>query len=110
MAQMRHGVVTLTGSVQNLGTALASAMPEKGSLRFLSIQAFSSNAAVVYVGGANSVAALSNTNYGWRIEIPASSIPYAPSIIEMNNPCMSLSDFVILGANTEKVSVFTIGA
>lgn len=88
----------MSGSAQNLATALSVA---SRPIVWLSIQAFGTNAALAYVGGAG----VSAANYGFRIEIPVSTVPSAPCIVELPQGPMDLDGFYVIGTNTEKLSV-----
>lgn len=92
--------VTLTGANQNLG--VLGAAYNRGVLKQLILHADTANANVIYVGG-NAGATLSNTEYGFRIEKPVSTIPAAPSVVEAVNT--DLSDWLVLGTNGEKLHV-----
>jgi len=94
--------MTLDGTVQKLSVGQTPA----GIVRHLQIQADSANANLVRYGGATDT--LSATEYGGRIEIPVTSIPAAPTIIESSIGILSLADFQVLGTNTEKIHVLYI--
>jgi hypothetical protein len=102
---MQSGVVTLTGSAQNLATALGfgTTDPRAGYVvGWLSLQADTANSDPIYVGTDTSVA----TTYGQRIEAPASTIPPAPTIVEDAKYLgMHLNDFYVVGTNNEKLRV-----
>lgn len=97
-----HFTVTLTGSAQRLGAGLNFS----NVLAFLSIQMDPANTHVAYVGG--NQATLSSSDYGYRLEIPPSSIPYAPSILEFSGGRISMDDFFVLGTNGEKLHILAI--
>jgi hypothetical protein len=101
MITLRHGTITLDGNAQKLGTALG--VSTLTAVSWLGISAHAGNAAVTY-GGSSAVA---STNYGFRIEAPASSIPSAPMIFEMpdNLTPLRLGGVYVRGTNTEKLAV-----
>lgn len=103
-----HYTITMTGSAQNLATVLKTALGVNfpginNKLRFLSIQAAPANAAVAYVGGVQRT--LTNADYGYRIEIPVTNIPYAPTVIETGPGVIALGDIQVLGTNNEKLHI-----
>jgi hypothetical protein len=105
-------VVTLSGAT-SLATSTGfptNGAVEKGGWSFVSIQALGTNTGVVYVGGAYPGAALSSTGaYGFRIEVPATSIPPAPTVVELGRGNVSLEEIWVKGGNGDKVSVHCIG-
>lgn len=105
-----HYTLTLNGSAQSLASVLpgyssSAAIPtNEQSYSWLAIQADGANSNLVYVGGANRV--LSSIAYGFRIEVPVSSIPSAPSIVELGGaPSIRLSEFQVIGTNAEKIYI-----
>jgi hypothetical protein len=99
-----HFCLNLTGSAQSLATGftLGANDPEATApIRWLSLQPLSANAAVVYVGFAGNV--LSSSNYAFRLEIPVSTIPSAPFIIE--GLMVSLNQIQVLGTTNEDLAV-----
>lgn len=109
---LSHCVLTLSGAAQNLGTLVAAAgisVPANCTVLNLQIQPLAANTGVVYLGGVGS-AAISSTNYGVRLEIPASSIPQAPYMVpggDRSGPAITLEDVSIISAvASDKVSVF----
>lgn len=104
---IRNFVITLTGSAQNLGTLfLAAGFQGIDSLKAIHMHADPANANVIYVGGPEVV--LTAVNYGFRIEVPVTSIPPAPSILEFNTGRFSLADIQVLGTNLEKLHILMI--
>lgn len=75
----------------------------KEHLKFCSIQARASNAAVVYVGG--KLRTLTSSDYGYRIEIPVTSIPYAPTVIELGPGIVTLGDIQVLGTTNDFIQI-----
>jgi hypothetical protein len=107
---VRHYALTLSGSQQNVATALASqfASPDEGSrpIRYLSFQAKGANAALAYIGGSGQV--LSSSVYMSRVEIPVTSIPAAPTMFEFSTTCTNLGQWSVLGTNTEVLLIGTL--
>jgi hypothetical protein len=103
----QHYTLALTTSTPIKLSSVIPAGTVIPSCRFLSLQAHSANAAVIYVGGFNQK--LSSTEYGWRIEVPVSTIPAAPSIIEFGGgTVVSLSDLQVLGTTNDELQIFFI--
>lgn len=100
-----HYTLTLSGAVQRLSSVLQAGVPVTPA-RFLSLQADPGNTHVVYVGGYPHL--LSSTAYGWRIEVPATSIPPAPSIIELGASIVDLDDLQVLGTVSEVLHIFVL--
>lgn len=104
--RLNHYALTLTGLVQRLSTALS--ITEDSAMRGLWLSAGSANSGVIYIGGSST---LTSSNYGVRLEIPASAIPGAPF-----NPCevergfVRLGDIYVLGANTDKLYILAVAA
>jgi len=102
-----HFVLTLSGSAQILSTATSTT--KIGLLKQLILQADGGNANLIYVGGTGAaVAAVSSTAYGFRIEIPVSTVPAAPTILEAINT--SLADWQVIGTSTQKLHITCITA
>lgn len=101
----RHQVVTLTGSAQNLATALTLTAPNTHCSSF-SLQALGGNVGIVYVGGAGDTLTAA-TAYGFRIEIPVSTVPSAPWFRESRSVIgyLDLSDWQCIGTNGDKLAV-----
>jgi hypothetical protein len=104
------GVVTLSGSAQNLATALGigAENPQRAyTVGWLSLQADTANANPVFIGTLDTVA----TTYAFRIETPTATIPDAPLIIEDAKMLgLRLSDLYVLGTNTQKLRVLWLTA
>jgi hypothetical protein len=94
--------IASSNTPQSLASAFVAGDPNAtGPITWLSIQALGGNSALIYVGfNAN---LLSNANYAFRIEIPVSTIPAAPHIIE--NQILSLDKVYIYGTSGDDVSV-----
>lgn len=91
---MGHVVVTLTGSIQSLGT---------GKVRWLSLQPGTANTAPVYLGNSTT---LSSTSYGARMPPAVSGEPPAPHVIaEFTDGGVGLENFFVLGTIGEKLHV-----
>lgn len=98
---IRAHVLTLTGSAQSLST-LSDAL--NASIRTISLQPGGGNAAPIYVGDA--VNTPSAASHGVRLEAAAATIPPAPFVLgEFAPGWCKLSDFQVIGANTEKLHI-----
>lgn len=95
---MQHFTVTLTGSAQVLGAGVTIT----GKAKSLIIQTDAANANLVFVGAVGTT--LSSSDFGYRIEIPAATIPSQPLILPGADP-MKVQ---VLGTNTQKVHVLVI--
>ncbi len=106
---VRHYALILSGAQQNLGVALApqfsSPDEDKRPIRFLSLQAKGTVTALIYYGGSGQL--LSSAVYMGRIEIPAATVPSAPTIFEFSEPVTNLAQWSVLGTNasTEVVMI-----
>jgi len=106
-----YTVVPGANTVQ-LSTALLTATPPQSSNspivgRFLSFQADAGNTGVLCFGGSNQGSGTSTTNYGFRIEIPVTTIPAAPIEFEFATGVVGVDEFWIKASvNTDKVHVF----
>lgn len=95
---VKHKVVAVTATAKSL----ASSIGEDGPVYFLSIQPAAANAAVVYLGGLG----VTTSAFGWRLEIPVSSIPSAPWFIDaLQAPALSLGDVYVVGTANDNVTV-----
>lgn len=101
-----HATLDLDGTSQSLADAFVGNL---GSIKFLAMQADGANTGLIYVGGSQSTAPTSSS-YGFRIEIPASSIPVAPSIFEFPTGSISLADFNVLGTSNDKLHLLIVTA
>lgn len=101
-----HFVVTLTTTAPIRLSSVVTGVGATDLIKFISFQAVASNAGVIYIGGSNRT--LTSSDYGWRIEIPVSSIPYAPTVIELTPPAVCLADFYILGTINDKLAIFVV--
>lgn len=105
-ARINHYVLTLTGSAQLLSTVLGSSA-EDISLRGLWLQPNAANVNLIYLGGSTST--VTSSNYGVRLETPASSIPPPPfNPGELDTAPMKLSDFYVLGTGPDKLHILTV--
>ncbi len=95
---MQHFTVTLTGSAQVLGAGKSI----QGKAKSVLIQADGANANLVFIGAVGTT--LDSSDYGYRIEIPAATIPSQPLILPLADP-MKIQ---VLGTNTQKVHVLVI--
>jgi len=100
---MSSGIVTLSGSAQNLATALAIAPTDlKLQVGWLSIQADTANANLAYLGTDANV----STTYFQRIEVPVATIPAAPTIVEdAKGMGLTLSGLYVIGTLNQKLRV-----
>jgi hypothetical protein len=103
---VKHYSLTLSGSAQSLAAVLPTFVagqqtgPNELSWSWLSLHAGASNSGVVYVGGQGIV--VSSTVYGFRIEVPVSSVPPAPSIVELGGGgSIRLSEWQVLGTSND---------
>lgn len=105
------GVITLNGSAQNLATALGFAPGNPTAvypLGWISIQADTANANAAFIGVAE---ANLGTLYTNRIEIPTSTIPDAPTIIEdVKGLGLLLNSLWVIGTNAQKLRVLALTA
>lgn len=103
MKNSGHFVISLTTStpVKLSSAILEDPVAATQPITWLSIQALGANAALAYVGFAGDI--LSTTNYMARIEIPASTIPSAPLIIETQ--ITSLEQIQVLGTTNDKLAI-----
>lgn len=107
---VNHFTVTIaaTGTPQRLSTGLSAAVGTPGlgdQLRWLSIQAGGGNAGIGYIGGNQRT--VSTSDYGFRIEIPVTTIPDAPTVIE-STVLGSLADFFIVGTINDTFKILAI--
>lgn len=102
---VRHSVVNVTAVAQNLATALALVGSDSRCC-FLSIQVLGGNAGIVYLGGAGDTLTAA-TAYGWRLEIPVSTVPSAPFFRESKTIAgvLDLADYQFIGTASDKISV-----
>ena len=108
LGRVRDYSLTLDGTVQNLNSVLPAG--EGDRLKYIAISAHATNSNLIFVGSTDRGAggALSATEYGWRIEIPVSSIPSAPDIIELGQGGFSLAELSVLGTNTEILHILAV--
>ena len=104
---VRDYSLTLDGTVQNLSDVLP--VNEGDLLKYVALSVHASNSNIIFVGSTDrgDEGALSSTKYGWRIEIPVSSIPSAPDIIELG-PSFSLAHLSVLGTNLEILHILAV--
>lgn len=99
-----HATLDLDGTAQSLASAFDGNL---GTIKFLAMQADGSNTGIIYIGGSQSTAPTSSS-YGFRIEIPTTSIPAAPSIFEFPTGSISLADFNVLGTDSDKLHLLIV--
>ncbi len=107
---LKHHVLTLDGTVQRLSEILPdqeTSGPDDVPLRTVSLQPRGTNAAAVYVGATDTVSA---TNYGVRLEAGDTGVPPAPFLLgehDVGGP-LRLSNFYVLGTDTEHLHILTV--
>lgn len=103
MAAARHKVIAVTSSAQNLATALGVS---DSRCTFFSLQPLGANAGIVYIGGVGDTLTAA-TAYGWRLEIPVSTVPSAPFFRESNpiTGFYNLAEWQIIGTDNDKLAV-----
>lgn len=106
---IRHKVIAVTASPQNLATALGLANdrgPRAMQCAFFSVQALGGNAGIVYFGGVTDPLTAA-TNYAFRLEIPVSAVPSAPFFRENKSipGSLSLADWQFLGTVNDSIAV-----
>jgi hypothetical protein len=95
---MKDGVVTLSGSAQQLSAVLG--FDER--VRRIRLQPDTGNSNPCYFGGAT----IDGTNRGMRIPAPIAAEPPAPYVEEGFQPGeVSLSDLYVIGTSTQKLRV-----
>lgn len=104
MSKLRHATLTLNGIVQTLNAALSGG----SALKYLALQAGPSNSGIIVVGTTANGETLSSSDYGWRIEIPTTSIPDAPTIIELSMGEFSPADVAVLGTADDVVHIMVV--
>lgn len=105
--------VTPGSSAVQLSTAILTSTPaaplgaQPISGRFVSFQADAANTGILYFGGNNQGSGTASTAFGFRIEIPVTSIPSAPVVFEVPNGNIALDEFwVKASVNTDKLHIF----
>jgi hypothetical protein len=95
---IRHSVVAVTATAAKLSDVIGEDM----QVYFLSIQPAAANTGVVKLGGKG----ITSSVFGWRLEIPVSSIPSAPWFLDdIRAPALALSDVYIIGTAADNVTV-----
>lgn len=107
---VKHYVLTLNGSAQQLNTALDSTFQGPGTdqdqlVNAIYLQPDGANAGIVYVGDKD----VSSTDYGFRMEIPASTIPQAPFAFELSTRSIRPSHLWVKGTNNDKLHITLAG-
>ncbi len=107
---VKHYNLTMDGTIQRLSDVLPTG--EGDLIKYLAVQAQGNAANLMFVGSFASQdlagRTLSSTDYGWRIEVPVSSIPTAPDIIEQSVSAFSLAEFVVLGTAPDVLHIMTM--
>jgi len=107
---IKHYVLTLNGSAQQLNTALDSGYQGPGSAQdqlvaSIIIQPDGANTGIIYVGDSD----VSSSDYGFRLEIPVSTVPPAPFIFELAGKFIRPSHIWVLGTSTDKLHMTLVG-
>lgn len=100
-ALIRH----FTVSVGTTSAALSATQAAQGIAKVVMLQADGANTGIVYVGA--NADTLSSTNYGHRIEVPVSTVPAAPTVIEAANIDLGALN-LIAATTTQKIHVMVI--
>lgn len=95
---VKHYALTLNGSEQLLSSVVPAGEEDRPIL-FLSLQAKGANSGLIYYGGSGQT--VSSSVYMGRIEIPASTIPSAPTIFEFSTTVTNLKQWKVLGTNND---------
>jgi hypothetical protein len=94
---LRQFVLTLDGTIQNLGTAF----PADATTPFKAFYFTQQGAAATYIGEAGK--GVSSTNYA--LVAPASAAAPQAQLSAVNAPPLRLRDIEVLGTNTQKLSI-----
>jgi hypothetical protein len=109
---IRHYVITFDTTKQRLSSVLpgTDGGPNDLAIKAITVQPFGANAAACYIGGWEQQATFASaTSFGVRLEAGAAGVPPAPFVFgEFSNSPMKLSDFVMVGANTEKAAIMVV--
>lgn len=89
------GVLALTTAAQPLSNVAGA---PGNRFRQVFLQAGPANAGVMRFG--SNTATLTTVTYGFRIEVPATSIPDPPLIIEGSTSLVSLTEISVIGTTT----------
>ena len=100
---VRHFDLVLDGSVQRLSSALAGSGIDEVQAKYLALSADADNSGVIYLGGWPQT--VSDSSYGLRIEIPVTSIPPAPTIVELSQGVADLSEWQVLGTDQDVLHI-----
>ncbi len=104
-----HYTLTLSGAAQSLASVVAAG-ESIGNIKQLILHADGANSALIYVGGMGgpgvTMGAVTSSSYGFRIEIPVTTIPAAPTILESINT--SLGDWRVIGTLNDKLHITVI--
>jgi len=102
---IKHYNLTMDGSIQKLSSVLPAG--EGDLLKYAAIQADAANSNVIFVGSTE-IGTLTSADYGWRIEVPVSSIPTAPDIIELGQNGFSLNELSVLGTAPDVLHIMVL--
>ncbi len=111
----RHYNLTLDGTIQQLSDALANrsrAGPDDVTLRVVTLQMQGNSADPLFVGGpprGGGAVTVTSTNHAFRLEPGAAGVPAAPFLLgEFESGPIRLSDFHVLGTDTEVLHIGTV--
>ena len=112
----RHYNLTLDGTIQRLSSVLANTEvggPDDEALRVFMLQMQGDSANPLFVGGApkvGTVITLTSTDHGFRLESGNAGVPSAPFLLgEFEAGTIRLSDFYVLGTDTEVLHITVLG-
>lgn len=103
---VRHITITITGAAQRLNTGLTGIM----KCKVISMHADGANSGIIYVGGisADHPGAVTSSDYGFRIEIPVTAVPPAPSIFEASSGLLDLGEIQVIGTLNDTLHLLLI--
>ena len=106
--QMQDFTLTLSGSAQPLSDAFQNKLaggPDDSPLQWLSVQPDAANSGIIYFGAS---LAVSSSLYGFRMEVPVSSIPSAPFLWEPAQSRIRASDIFLKGTANDKLHILMV--
>ena len=101
---MRHYVLTLDGTAQQLSSVLApDDQQTRRPFRLLLFSALAANSNPIFVGGPDTVSA---TDYGFRINAPPANLPEAPTPWgPFESGPAKLEEIFVIGTDTEVLHI-----
>ena len=102
---IKHYNLTMDGTIQPLSDVLP--VNEGDTLKYVALQAHGGNSNIIYVGSTET-GTLTSSDYGWRIEVPVTSIPSAPDIIELSQNGFSLNELSVLGTASDVLHIMVL--